>query len=447
MSASTGATGIAAMATATPSTRDRYVDLLRAMSIGVVVLGHWLMAVVYFRNGELSGENALDVIPGIWLATWILQVMPIFFFVGGFSNKVSIESNARKNGGYSTYLRGRIRRLTTPTWVFVGVWVATAAIIEWARPEVANSLATATELIAKPLWFLAVYVIVVCVAPAMLKLHNRSGARVLVGLVAAAVAVDAIRIGLDHEWVGYLNFAFVWLFAHQLGFFYADGSLTNMSRKGQALLAVGGLVALTVLTNINVYSRSMVGTESDLASNNSPASICLIALTTWLVGLTMLARPAASRWLKRPRVWLAVIGANSVIMTVFLWHLTAVLLAVVTAIPLGFPQPDGGTAEWWMTRPLWIVLLCAYLVPFVAMFGRFERKGLTRPDVGGRHQHNAAGMAIAAGLLVTGLAGFATSGFAGMLGQAATSYPAPLPSTVAFCIGAYALTRRAASGN
>src|SRR5256885_932811 len=31
--------------------RDRYVDLLRVMSLGVVVLGHWLMAVVVAGRG------------------------------------------------------------------------------------------------------------------------------------------------------------------------------------------------------------------------------------------------------------------------------------------------------------------------------------------------------------------------------------------------------------
>ena len=71
------------MAEATPGSRDRYVDLLRAFSISVVVLGHWLIAIIYLKDGRVSGENALHVIPGLWLSTWILQVMPLFFFVGG----------------------------------------------------------------------------------------------------------------------------------------------------------------------------------------------------------------------------------------------------------------------------------------------------------------------------------------------------------------------------
>ena len=57
-------TKIAALAGATPTSRDRYVDLLRAFSILVVVLGHWLMAIVYLKDGRLDGASALDVVPG-----------------------------------------------------------------------------------------------------------------------------------------------------------------------------------------------------------------------------------------------------------------------------------------------------------------------------------------------------------------------------------------------
>lgn len=39
-------TRAAELARATPAHRDRYVDLLRVASLGTVVVGHWLMAVV-----------------------------------------------------------------------------------------------------------------------------------------------------------------------------------------------------------------------------------------------------------------------------------------------------------------------------------------------------------------------------------------------------------------
>ena len=54
-------------------------------------------------------------------------------------------------------------------------------------------------------------------------------------------------------------------------------------------------------------------------------------------------------------MWTVVVAGNGVIMTIFLWHLTAALVRARRACTsLGFPQPAGGTALWWATRPLWI---------------------------------------------------------------------------------------------
>ncbi|HSK37961.1 MAG TPA: hypothetical protein VLA80_14615 [Actinomycetota bacterium] len=57
------------VAGATPVDRDRFADLLRVASILVVVAGHWLMAVVVWRDGRAQGGNALALVPGLWLAT------------------------------------------------------------------------------------------------------------------------------------------------------------------------------------------------------------------------------------------------------------------------------------------------------------------------------------------------------------------------------------------
>ena len=50
----------------------------------MVVLGHWLAVLVTWEDGTVTGENALNVVPDLWPLTWVFQVMPLFFFVGGF---------------------------------------------------------------------------------------------------------------------------------------------------------------------------------------------------------------------------------------------------------------------------------------------------------------------------------------------------------------------------
>jgi hypothetical protein len=45
-----------------PAPRNRYVDLVRVGAIAAVLLGHWLLTDVTYRNGRLSGVDALNYI-------------------------------------------------------------------------------------------------------------------------------------------------------------------------------------------------------------------------------------------------------------------------------------------------------------------------------------------------------------------------------------------------
>jgi len=72
---------------ATPTSRDRVVDLLRAASIGVVVLWHWSFSITQWNtNGALTMPNFIGDVPGLWALTWVMQVMPVFFLVCGYAN-------------------------------------------------------------------------------------------------------------------------------------------------------------------------------------------------------------------------------------------------------------------------------------------------------------------------------------------------------------------------
>jgi fucose 4-O-acetylase-like acetyltransferase len=227
------------VAAATPVDRDRFADLLRVASILAVVAGHWLMAVVVWRDGRVQGGNALSLVPGLWLSTWLLQVMPLFFFVGGLANLVS----ARRAGSWARFVRGRAARLLRPTVAFLAAWAVVAAALGLAGvPEAV--LRPVARLVVQPLWFLGLYLLVVALAPAMLRLHRRFGPAVVVWLGLAAAMADLLgRVpGLGR--VGELNYLLVWLFAHQLGFLYADGTLPGWSRRAHAVMAAGGLAAL-----------------------------------------------------------------------------------------------------------------------------------------------------------------------------------------------------------
>jgi peptidoglycan/LPS O-acetylase OafA/YrhL len=371
--ASPGTIEIAPEASTSPP-RDLTVDLLRAVAIVAVAVGHWLVVVPAFSGGRFDGVNALETVPAMRGLSWLFQVMPLFFVLGGYANAHSWRSSQRKGQPYHEWLRTRLVRLLRPSAAFVGVWVGAGVLLRMigTDPELVRLMAW---LAVVPVWFLAVYVVVVAAAPAMLALHERYGIRVLVTLALIAAAVDAIRLGTDVGGVEWTNFFWVFLFAQQLGFSWVDGSLARHRWTAPAL-AAGGLVALVALTTVGPYPLSLVGVPGEAIANNAPPTITLIALGLAQTGLAVAARRRLGRAVERPFVLRSVVGLNLHAMTMLLWHFTALILVAVVVLPLGVVPtfPDGSLA-WWMVRVAAVLVMSGPLLALVTVFGRVERGG------------------------------------------------------------------------
>ncbi len=400
------------MAGGTPTGRDRYVDFLRLFSIAVVVLGHWLMAVVIVRDGEVVIDHLLVAAPRMQLVTWVLQVMPVFFIVGGFANVISWEAARSKGHSYSNWLQARTARLLRPTMVFAAVWAAAAFVLLTigVDPEL---LKIGTQVVAVPLWFLAVYVGVVVLAPIMISLDRRFGWTIPVGLLAAAGFIDWLHHGLSVPVVGWINFLFVWLGIHQLGVRWQRSTLPKRTTSALTLAATGllGLIALTVT---GPYPVSMVGVPGSAWTNNLPPTVALMMLAVFQTGVMLALRKRVSKWLERPAVWAGVIIGNGRIMTIYLWHMTS----MVGVFGLGLWS--GGTgfgleplgAAWWWSRLAWFIVLMVPLTALIATFGRFEQARLSRPSAA-----LAVGLGVTAvvwGFASLALNGFITSGLVGV---------------------------------
>jgi len=399
---------------ATPATRERYVDFLRAMSILAVVVGHWVVSTIYWQGGVLYLGNAVGLAKGLWLATWVLQVMPIFFFVGGFSNYVAYEASKRRDEPTGTFIRRRVARLLWPALPFFVIWTTTqvtlhlanvgagTGVVIWGHTHLLRGMnPPASTLPFGPLWFLVVYLVVVAISPLTIRLHHRFGWRVPVLMAAAAVACDVVGFGVDGmRWARYLNIVFVLLLPHQLGHFYGDGSLLRLPRKAFWGMAVGGFGLLILLTTpwafdliagrarfdwfpgIGYYPKSLIGTGVEAVSNAYPPTLCYLAQAVGSIGVAMLFRERASKWLLKPRPWKVVAILNSVIMTMFLWFMTAYLLAILVLWPLGFGREHVIGVRWWAERPLWVIVPGVILVGIVAVMARFERRGRASPPAG-----------------------------------------------------------------
>ncbi|MEU1689663.1 acyltransferase [Micromonospora sp. NPDC005707] len=441
------------LAERTPATRERYVDLLRALAITMVVLGHWGVTVIgYDRSGRPAGHSALGDLPWAWPLTWVAQVIPVFFLVGGYANAASLAARRSRGGTATGWLVDRSARLARPTTALLVVLAAGAAVATLRGADPAQ-VRTVVWFATIPLWFLVAYLVVVPLTPPMYALHRRFGLVVPVVLVGLVALGDLGRIwGPPGLATG--NYVFGWLAVHQLGFAWYDSRTRGrpaggaaeprglrrrrlpLSRTAGTALLTGGLVALVLLTVVGPYPVAMLNVPGERLDNAAPPSLALLAVATAQLGLILLLREPAGRWLRRPHPWQAVIAVNAVVLTVFLWHLTAAVLLVGLLDALGtLPTPPVGSAAWWGWRIPWLLALSVVLAALVTVFGPIEARTRRPPDTGPARE---GARRLRTALAVLGYAGLV----AGLLLNSLTRKTAPeplglpAPALVAYLAGA-----------
>ncbi len=201
-----------------PVPREPYVDWLRAVSLLVVVLWHWAFTILRWSPDGPHATNPLGFFSGLWIFTWLLQVLPVFFYVGGYVHLVSWQRARARGEHLGNYVWRHTRQLVVPaalltvTWAVLGVALGWLFNLHWIR--------RAVVLVISPLWFLAVYVALLALLPLSLWLHRRFDVIALIWLGGIAMFIDVLRFRYGLPWVGWINMAVVWGLAHQAGFFY-----------------------------------------------------------------------------------------------------------------------------------------------------------------------------------------------------------------------------------
>jgi hypothetical protein len=357
----------------TPVARNRVVDTWRVIALAVVVLGHWLSASVWIRpDGDVVIMNTLEWIPYAGWFTWVVQVMPIFFFVGGFANARALD---HKRANRRTWIVGRYRRLYTPAVPLILTWTGLALVLS---PFINTNLIYAGVLNATiPVWFLAVYLALIAVAPFTYAWWNRSGWMSVATLAGIAIAIDVAHIGLDVPGIGWINYLFVWSFVHQLG--YAWATADRSGRPPSARLGLGlsaaAIVALIALTTMGWYPVAMITIPGGGPNNITPPNMAVGILAIAQIGIILASAGAIRRFASRAGSWRWVVATSGLLMTIYLWHLTSLSLitaAGIFAFDGVFFSIEPGTAVWWLTRPLFDLVLAAGLAVLIAIYGRFE---------------------------------------------------------------------------
>ena len=370
------------MAATTPASRNRVADFWRTLALLVVLCGHWLLASIWVKpDGSRAFSSSLEWLPGAEWVTWLFQVMSVFFIVGGYANARGLGRVVAGEQSRRDWVTRRARRLFAPAVPLMLVWAGLILAMRlFASPE---QVRAAIAMATMPIWFLAVYLTLTALAPLTFAWWRRLGPWTLAALAGLAVGVDVARFVFRVPGIGWVNFAFVWAFIHQAGYWWCEcDGRGGAPRWAGWPLAAGALAVLVAVTGGGLYPVAMVSIPGQGVSNMTPPTFAIALLAMVHFGLIVGSQAAVGRLMARRRAWHAVVALAGVSLTVFLWHLTAMMLAVGAGL-LAFGgavfRVEPGSGWWWATRPVWFLAMGLVTLPFVALLGRFERHDSRRP--------------------------------------------------------------------
>jgi hypothetical protein len=357
----------------TPAGRNRAVDLYRALAMIVVAVGHWLGMVVVLRDGEIDGGNLLDFSPEYGWITWIGQVMPLFFFVGGFASATSLVSAERRGARPADWVATRLHRMVTPAAALGAFWVAALAVAAALGGSGIAALAAAGAAI--PLWFLANYTIDTALAPYTFRWFRQRPA-LLVSALLGLFALGELASFADVPVLGQLNWVVGWVGFQVAGFAWQQGRLPTGRRL--TVLAGTAWVAALAAVHLGPWPSVMLHHGGLEHSPTHPPSTALLLFGLAYSFTAAACAAAVDRFLARStRAWRATIAANGVAMSVYLWHMTAAVAVAGAAFALGLvPDVEPGTSAWWASKPAFLLANLLVLVPIVRLAAPIEQRAL-----------------------------------------------------------------------
>ncbi|MFJ4818229.1 acyltransferase [Streptomyces sp. NPDC088801] len=361
--------GAGRVGAATPPGRDRAVDALRAAAVLGVVLGHWLVTALVSDGRALRTASPLQHMPWLTPVSWMFQTLAVFFLVGGHVATRGHASARARGIPYHRWLTARLSRLFKPVAAVLTLWTAAAVALLLSGTEY-GTVRTMVKLALSPLWFLVVFAGLTAATPLLVRLNP-------LWPLAVVLHVDLLRFGLGGPaWLGWVNVAAAWMVPYTLGAAWTRGELERR-RAGWVLLGAGA-AATAALVAWAGYPASMVGVPGDGMSNLDPPTLAVVTFGLAQCGLALLLRERLRRAMRRPVAWAAVALVNLSVMTVFLWHQTALMATTATGLLAGrlpglHTRPDD--LGWVGARLLWLPVFALALAVCWAAFRSFERGG------------------------------------------------------------------------
>lgn len=352
--------------------RDLTLDLARVACVLLVVVVHIVMVGIGpGPDGGLIASRPAEDEAWFDAATWVGQVMPLFFVVGGFAAATGWRSWTARGGDAVGFIRTRTLRLAQPAlplFVLFALVLVPVTVLGLA-PDIVEAAAVGA---GSPLWFLAAYLICQAGVPWLTRWHARAPRVTLTILLAGVVVVDAVRFTTGITEIGLVNLLLVWPFVQQLGFWYRDGWFDR--RHPLLLLAIAAACYLLLwpLTAWGPYSPSMLG-------NLNPPTLPLVVLGVAQACLLRLARPVLARLMRLHAMQGFVFLLGSRLMTVYLWHLPVILALSGLSLLIPGAAPVPGSGLWWATRPIMFVAVLGAVLALSLAIARWEALGKLGP--------------------------------------------------------------------
>ncbi|NLI18118.1 MAG: acyltransferase family protein, partial [Actinomycetales bacterium] len=161
--------------------RDHLIDGVRALAVLAVVVYHALFFEVRLDAGNLVVTRWQPGGPAL-VAGWFVMLLPMFFIASGFGHAAAAARTGPTAAGAGGITIRRVARIAGPLVLFVGVLALVSTAAAWtagAAPPLPypgtaglswqELAAAASRDYADFLWFLTVYLVVVVLAPAMVR--------------------------------------------------------------------------------------------------------------------------------------------------------------------------------------------------------------------------------------------------------------------------------------
>nr|WP_082983230.1 acyltransferase [Mycobacterium sp. 1423905.2] len=356
------------LAACTPSHRDRAVDVARLAALVVVMFGHCALLLATIDSSGVRIGNLLGEVPALTPITWIVQVMPLFFFAGGAAGAYGWRAGTP----WGTWLAVRAQRLCRPAFWYLAAWVGALIVVRMLLGD-QSADGLGRECVAL-LWFLGVYLVTLAFVPVFVRLRTgRAVAVVLGSLLVAAAVLDGVRFAVGTPEAGALNFVVVWLIPVVIGVAYARRLITP---RMALVLGAAALLGQFVLAVSGAYEVSLVVTGTERVSNVSPPTLLLALHCVWMSSLFVAFAGAVRRWASRPRVWQVVALGNGGAMTLYLWHIPAIAVAAFCLHAAGLDAYDPHAPGFWALLALRAAVFAAVMTAMFRLLSPLEHRRL-----------------------------------------------------------------------